>query len=54
LFPMNNWGVGLTIYPDIEFVNDNLPFTISIDYTIGKELINRTGINHSLALNIHF
>jgi len=54
LFPMNHWGVGLSIYPDIEYVNDNLPFTFSIDYTISNELININGINHSLALTINF
>lgn len=54
LFPMNNWGIGLTIYPDIDYLNDNLPFTFSIDYTISKELLNVNGINHSISLNFNF
>jgi hypothetical protein len=51
---MNNWGVGLSIFPDIEFINDNFPFTLSIDYTIAKELINQNGINHSFGINLNF
>ena len=54
LFPMNNWGVGLSLYPDFAFMDDYLPFTFSIDYAISKELINFNGINHSLALTINF
>lgn len=54
LFPMNNWGAGLSIYPDIQLIDDSIPFTLSIDYSISKELINTNGINHSLALIINF
>jgi hypothetical protein len=54
LFPMNSWGAGISIYPDIETLNDILPFDYSIDYTISKELLNNSGINHSLGINIHF
>ena len=53
-FPMNNWGVGLTIYPDVEYFNDYLPFTFSVDYTISREYVNINGINHSISLNINF
>jgi len=54
LFPMNRWGIGLSIYPNIEYVNDNLPFTFSIDYSVSNELLNINGINHSLALTLNF
>ena len=54
LFPMNNWGAGLSIYPDIDAINDVVPFTYSIDYTISKELLNISGINHSIGINIRF
>jgi hypothetical protein len=54
IFPMNNWGAGITVYPDLDIINDNLPFYITIDYTISNELINTTGINHSVAININF
>ena len=54
LFPMNNWGAGLSIFPDIDALNDILPFNYSIDYTISRERINVSGINHSLGINIRF
>jgi hypothetical protein len=51
---MTNWGAGVSIYPDIDFLNDNLPFGLTIDYTISNELINNTGLNHAIALNFNF
>ena len=54
LFPMNNWGAGISIYPDIDALNDILPFEYSIDYTISRELLNTSGINHYLGINIRF
>jgi len=54
LFPMNVWGAGLSIYPDIDAINEVVPFTYSIDYTISRELINQSGINHSIGINIRF
>jgi hypothetical protein len=54
LFPMNQWGAGLSIFPEIEYLEDNLPFTFSIDYTISNEFLTQSGINHSIALSLNF
>ncbi|MDR0926519.1 MAG: hypothetical protein LBO69_01970 [Ignavibacteria bacterium] len=54
LFPMNQWAGGVSVFPDIDFLNETLPFKFSIDYSVANELVNATGINHTIALTIKF
>lgn len=53
VLPMNHWGTGVSIYPELEIL-ENLPFTFSIDYSVSNELLVNTGINHNLSLTINF
>ncbi len=50
LFPMNTWGGGISIRPEIK----DLPFKTNIDYTIGSEFIANNGIwsNFYIVTNI--
>lgn len=50
LFPSNNWGTGISLRPDIR----NLPFKLSVDYTINNDILSESGITHSLGLILEF
>lgn len=48
LFPMTNWGAGMSIRP---FVNNNvLPFDAHFDYTISREYIKSNKIAHNFSI----
>lgn len=50
LFPMNIWGGGVSIRPEI----DDLPFDLHIDYSVNNDIISGTGISHHLSLMFGF
>jgi len=50
ILPMNNWGSGLSIRPNIK----NLPFRLNIDYSVANEFLSNSGISHSLGLIFEF
>lgn len=49
-FPMNYWGGGLSIRPDLE----DLPFKMNIDYSIANEYLLNNGIAHHITLLFEF
>lgn len=48
--PMNIWGGGVTIRPELE----GLPFQTHIDYSISSDYISTSGISHNLSLMLYF
>lgn len=50
LFPMNYWGAGFSIRPQIQ----NLPFNLNVDYSVSKEIIAESGISHNISLLFQF
>ncbi len=50
LFPMNYWGGGLSIRPDLK----DLPFKMNIDYSIANEYLLNNGIAHHITLLFEF
>lgn len=50
LFPLNNWGAGISLRPVIE----NLPFKMNIDYAIANEYLLNNGIAHHFTLLFEF
>jgi hypothetical protein len=50
LFPMTNWGGGVSIRPEI----DGLPFALNIDYAISNEYVSVSGVSHHLSLMFAF
>lgn len=50
LFPMNTWGGGVSIRPEIQ----DIPFNTHIDYSITSDYISTTGISHHLSLMFEF
>jgi hypothetical protein len=50
LLPLNYWGAGISIRPEIK----DLPFVLHIDYTISGDKISQSGISHHLALMFFF
>ncbi len=49
-FPMNTWGAGVSIRPQIQ----NMPFNLHIDYSIMGDKISESGVSHILALMFQF
>ncbi len=49
-FPMNYWGGGVSIRPEIP----NLPFNLNIDYTISQDHISENRISHHISLLFAF
>ncbi len=54
LLPMNHWGAGISIYPDLSDIVDELPFSFSIDYSVTNELLNFSGISHHISFSVDF
>ncbi|HRP01822.1 MAG TPA: PorV/PorQ family protein [Candidatus Kapabacteria bacterium] len=50
LFPMNYWGGGISIRPDLK----DLPFKMNIDYSIANEYLLNNGIAHHVSLLFEF
>lgn len=50
LFPMNNWGAGVSIRPLIE----DLPFLAHIDYSVGADYLSLSKVAHHLSLYLEF
>ena len=49
-FPMNYWGGGISIRPDLK----DLPFKMNIDYSIANEYLLNNGIAHHITLLFEF
>lgn len=52
LLPMNIWGGGISIRPDMK--NYNVPFLMHFDYTISNDYISDSGISHHFSLFFEF
>lgn len=50
IFPMTNWGAGLSFRPTFEF----LPFGFILDYSVAREFIADTGISHNIGFMLEF
>ena len=50
LFPMTEWGLGVSIRPIVAF----LPFDISIDYSISGDILSKNGIANHLSIFFEF
>jgi len=50
IFPMNYWGTGFSIRPDVE----NIPFNFHIDYSLSKEFLSSVGIAHNFSVVFEF
>lgn len=48
--PMNYWGGGFSIRPDVE----TIPFKFHIDYSISKEFLASNGVAHNFSLVFEF
>ncbi len=53
-FPMTHWGAGLSIYPRLDAVFEDIPFSASIDYSISNELLSQSGVSHNISLTFDF
>lgn len=54
LFPMNLWGAGVSVYPELSAIVEELPFSFSIDYSVTNDLLNSNGISHHISLSVDF
>lgn len=54
LFPMTQWGGGVSFRPELNNVFGDLPFKTHIDYSVSNEYISQSGIVHSLSLQFEF
>ena len=52
LFPMTDWGLGVSLRPDHEELQ--LPFKINIDYSVSADYLSTSGIAHHLSVEIEF
>jgi len=52
LLPMNYWGGGFSLRPPQE--DWELPFRLSIDYTVSKEFVSQAGVMHNISFHIDF
>jgi hypothetical protein len=50
LFPMTIWGGGVSIRPDME--DFDLPFKMTIDYSISSDWLAKNRIAHTVSLNV--
>lgn len=49
-FPMNHWGGGISLKPDLK----DLPFRMNIDYSIANEYLTDNRIAHHISLILEF
>jgi len=49
-FPMNHWGGGISLRPDLQ----GLPFKMNLDYSIANEYLLNNGIAHHITLLFEF
>lgn len=50
VFPMTNWGAGLSFRPIFDF----MPFGLVLDYSVAREFIAETGISHNVGFMLEF
>jgi hypothetical protein len=50
VFPMTNWGAGLSFRPTFDFI----PFGLILDYSVSREFIATSGISHNVGLMLEF
>lgn len=54
LFPLNKWGAGVSIRPDLVELFGNASFTTSLDYTISSEYLSPSKIAHHISFTFNF
>lgn len=54
LLPLNKWGAGVSIRPDLVELFENSIFTTSLDYTISSEFLSPSKIAHHISLTFNF
>lgn len=54
LFPMTQWGAGVSIRPNFSEIFESIPADISIDYSVTNDLINYSGISHHISFSFDF
>ncbi len=54
LFPMTQWGAGVSIRPDFNEMFEDFPADISIDYSITNDVINFSGLSHHISFSFDF
>jgi hypothetical protein len=52
--PLNKWGAGVSVKPDLTALFDNIPFTTSLDYTVTNEFLSPNKIAHHLSFTFVF
>ena len=50
LFPLNKWGAGVSLRPNLQNLIESLNFVSHIDYTISNEYLSSSGISHHISL----
>ncbi|MCX6154047.1 MAG: PorV/PorQ family protein [Candidatus Kapabacteria bacterium] len=50
ILPMNIWGAGVSIRPELK----HMPFKTHFDYSVSSDLLSRTGLGHHLSLVFEF
>jgi hypothetical protein len=50
VFPMTNWGAGLSFRPSFDFI----PFGLILDYSVAREFIAQAGISHNVGFILEF
>ena len=54
LLPLNKWGAGVSVRPDLVELFNNASFTTSLDYTVSSEFLSPSKIAHHLSLTFIF